>query len=171
MDDRPYVPPLSGVEEVAKPQSKTSIRQIALGCGVLLLMMCLPLVMLGWYELSYRDWVNQLDDKASAFHGHVHNGRRDASSHLKIWCHESATTDTDVPLIVHLASECLDGGAAKLHIDLSETSISDRSIDQFASLKKLDTLNLSNTHVTSSGVSRLRAEIPNTEIIDRHNFR
>ena len=171
VDNHPYVPTLSDVGEVAKPQPKTSIQQIALGCAALLLMLCLPLVMLGWSELLYRDWVNELDDKASAFQGHVHKGRRDASSHLNIWCHDSATRDTDVPLIVRLASECLDGGATKLNIDLSGTSISDESIDQFASLKKLDALNLSDTLVTQLAVSNLRAKIPNTEIIDKHNFR
>ncbi len=171
MDDRPYAPPQLEPDEVSNREPKTANLQAALGCGSLLLMMCLPLAVIGWYEHSYRDWIQQLDIKAKKFDGDVHNGRREASSHLTISCHEPRTSDPDVPQIVSLGAECLAGGATKLHIDLSKTTISEDSIDQFATLLRLDTLDLSDTLVSPSGAERLRAKMPVTDIKDKHNFR
>ncbi len=101
-------------------------------------------------------------DKASAIH---------ASDHFMISCHDPKTSDLHVSEIVSLGEECISGGARKLYIDVSKTSITDDSIEQFVALVKLDTLDLSDTPVSRSGAARLRAKMPNTVIKDDHNFR
>lgn len=164
MDDQPYAPTQTRQDEDASTLTKTSPLQTALGCGSLLLMVCLPLVAIGWYELSYREWIRQLDVKAKAFDGDVYTGRRDASSHFMIASHAHTTGDTDVAKIVSLGEECLSGGATKLYIDLSSTKISDESVGRFADLSRLDSLDLSDTLVTLSGAASLRAKMPSTEI-------
>ena len=171
VDDRPYAPPQPEPDVDSNRERQASDLQTAYGCSALLLMMCLPLVVLGWYQLSHRDWIKQLDMKAKNFNGDVYNGRRDASDHFMISCHDPQTSDFHVPEIVSLGEECISGGAQKLHIDVSKTSITDDSIEQFAALVKLDTLDLSDTLVSRSGVARVRAKMPNTVIKDDHNFR
>ena len=171
MDDRPYAPPQPEPDVASNHERQTSNLQTAYGCGALLLMMYLPLVVLGWYELSHRDWIKQLDRKAKNFNGDAYNGRRDASDHFMISCHDPKASDLHVPEIVSLGEECISGGARKLHIDVSKTSITDDSIEQFATLVKPDTLDLSDTLVSRSGVERVRAKMPNSIIKDEHNFR
>lgn len=129
--------------------------------------MCLPLVAIGSCELSKRDWVRQLDVKAQEFDGDVYTGRRDASTHFMIVSHAPTTSNLDVPKIVSLGEECLSRGATQLRIDLSGTKISDESIDRFATLSKLDALDLSDTLVTSSGATALRSRMPSTDIKDK----
>lgn len=167
----PDAPTPTGSTEVHQEEAKPSILKIGAGCGLLLILMCLPCFVLFGYEHSRRQWIQQLDRQAQDIGCNVYNGRRDASGYFVISSRNQNVADDCIPDIVRIGNELISGDTDELRIDLSGTGVTDDGIGQFATLSKLDFLSLTDTLVSREGVNQLRLQMPDTVIEDRHNYR
>jgi len=129
----------------------------------LLVSICLSSIIFD--EVSFRWKVAGSNKRMQVLGGGFHNGRREASTHLTVWCHSPDFTDDNVATVVDILQEWeRDGRSTRHDVDLSRTGITDRSLAVLERLQRLDRLDVSGTHVTAKARIHLQQRFPDLAI-------
>ncbi len=119
-----------------------------------------------WDKLRFDSFISHQRERINKLGAGLHEGRRSAVGHVRIWYHDQALDSqklTEIMSIVRILDK--NGWVIWIDLEFDESGIHDSDLHLLQGLKKLRSIDLSMTAVTEVGLRELKTLYPEVRII------